>query len=143
MVGGNLAIRIVSPFVPYVILDEDGIISKESYIDLEDMSLHANLSGIDSGKYNILVKPNGYLARVIKNVDLTKNDTDFGEFCPGDFNDDNKVNSQDIGPLSKAFGSISGETYHNKYVDINLDGKVDIFDVASFENCYGKKGEEL
>jgi len=54
-----------------------------------------------------------------------------------DFNGDNQVNFQDLGPFSAAYGSSSGDPDYNPDADFNSDGAVNFQDLGPFSGCYG------
>jgi len=54
-----------------------------------------------------------------------------------DLNGDNAVDWLDIGILSGAYGSTSGDAYYRADCDWDNDGDVDWLDIAPFSGCYG------
>ena len=52
-----------------------------------------------------------------------------------DLTGDNRVDFQDIGPFSGAYGSSSGDLRYNPRADFNHDGMVDGDDLLLFEAC--------
>ena len=95
----------------------------------------------ENGIYSIRIKPDHYLSKAFRNVEIIQGqEYDFGEFYPGDFNNDNKVDVRDIGPLSGSYGCEVEEECYNPATDINRDGIVNIFDIGPFSVSYGRQG---
>ena len=98
---------------------------------------------LPGGTYDITIKPNYYLRKKQNNIAININTyVDFGNFSPGDFNNDNKVNFQDIGQFSACYGKNTTLNPECKKADFNDDGKVNALDIGPFSANYGKTGDE-
>ena len=98
---------------------------------------------IDKGTYNISIKPKYYLAKKLNNLTIEFSSVSFGSSYGGDFNNDNVVNSNDIGPFSGCYGQNVTLNPDCERCDLSGNGKVDSSDIASFSYNYGKDGASL
>ena len=63
----------------------------------------------------------------------------------GDINRDGAIDWSDFMPLMAAYGSVPGDANWNPACDLNKDGKIDVFDIATCARNYGTtilSGEE-
>ncbi len=87
---------------------------------------------------NIRIKPVGYLASKLSNIDTQVNSgtaLTVGNFKAGDFNDDNTINSLDYSILNSHYNQNFSQA------DINKDGIINSFDFAILKNNYNKSGQ--
>jgi hypothetical protein len=57
---------------------------------------------------------------------------------PGDVNGDYKVDLKDVFTVTKAYGSVAGDSRYKSNLDINDEGKVDLKDYYITCKNYGK-----
>ncbi len=113
--------------------------------DSMDSEGHFSFTGIAPGIYDIIVKADGYLAKLIPDFSVTNgtNNLVAGSLIPGDFSGDNYINIIDISLLSPAFGSSIGDPNYNSLIDINCDGVVNVLDISSISSSFGMQGNHL
>ena len=104
--------------------DEVGKIDKE--IDVADLP---------SGKYQVLVKRQGYLAKKVVISWPTTTEAVMGKLSAGDLNDDNIINSLDWSVMSNKWRS------SDVVADINEDGIVNTLDWGFLNKNWGKEGD--
>ncbi len=80
-----------------------------------DENGHFTLGDVTAGTYNILVKVEGYLAKLSAGVvvSLGQNSLNTGAIIAGDVNGSNSINISDISTISASFGSISTDSDYN------------------------------
>ena len=109
------------------------------------MDVNGNFSSPEfpSGSYNLLIKVQGYLARLYPNTEIVSgtNSLDVNSLIPGDLNGDNFVNLLDISVINAAFGSTAGDSNYNPIADLNCDGLVNVLDVSVLNTSFGLAGE--
>ena len=91
----------------------------------------------------IFLKPRYYLGKRYEAGTFSLGTFDFGDFSSryGDFNNDNRVNFQDIGSFSVAYGSSCGESRYKSYIDYDRSCKIDLTDYSALRRNYGKLGD--
>lgn len=93
-----------------------------------------SISGLEVGEYEVLVKPDPYLANRFKNVNVTSGTTDWNwttsTFRVGDFNNDNVINLLDIGMILAIYNqkSVSVNSSNRQY-DVNASNLIDEVDI--------------
>jgi hypothetical protein len=97
---------------------------------------------VPPGIYDVAIKGAKWLQKVI-HVDLSNGDASFPRvtLIPGDINNDNKVNIQDLGLLADAFGRTPGVPGWNENADLNCDNVVNIVDLGLLADGFGKTGD--
>ena len=113
-----------------------GILDSEGYF---------SFLNIESGTYNILIKVDGYLAKLIPGFTVADgtNNLEVGTIIPGDFIGDNNLCFSDISALNAAFGSTIGDSNYNPLTDVNCDGMVNFFDVSIISQYFGMQGDQI
>jgi hypothetical protein len=100
----------------------------------------ANLTNLDPGTYDVLIKGWAHLQKKFEGVVLEagENDIDWSRtvLLAGDIDDNNKINIQDLGVLSRDYRESSSPA------DFNLDGIVNIQDFTHIAINYRKTGDE-
>ncbi|MFL5731589.1 MAG: dockerin type I domain-containing protein [Chloroflexia bacterium] len=102
-----------------------------------------NVASLRPNKYLLWVKSSKYLANRVT-VDLTEGNVfnaDSGLLRAGDANDDNVVNSTDLGILKKTFGKAVGEDNYDDRANFNGDKIVDDTDLAMLKDNFGTSGD--
>ncbi len=118
------------------------------------------LSGIPNGEYDVRVRKSGYLDVIYSNITLsglmekdlhfTGGSKLFGGDAAGFDHDgdpntfsqpDNKVDPDDTGAISFAFGASSGQPRWNAYADIDGDGTVLVNDLFMASRNLGSDGD--
>ena len=102
------------------------------------------ISDILYGLYDIMVKPDYYLRVRKEGVQINASEVsiDFGIAGYGDFNNDNKVNKNDLSVFSDAYNSKCEMQKYRWYVDANSDCKINHNDLTVFSAGYGSEGAE-
>ena len=101
------------------------------------------VSSVDPGNYDVLVKVNGALARIILAYDVGPGDNDLNvpNLKLGDMNGDNIVNIIDLSTLNLSYGLTSAQPLFNTLADLNCDGNVNILDISIFNVSFGMAGD--
>ncbi len=117
-------------------------------VDLPADGSYSNLSlaGLTSGtQYTALIKGPAQLAAsavfTMAPTVTNLNDGQVINLLTGDLNEDNVVNSSDLTIAQKAMSSNSSSSNWNQLVDFNLDGIVNLFDIALIYNNMDKIGD--
>ena len=110
-----------------------------------DGSFAINSSDIIPGTYNILVKVDAGLARLLTNVVLSSgsNNINVPAVILGDLNNNNVVNVTDYSIMNAAFGSVNGDANFNFRADLNCNGAVNITDLSILGLAFGQGGDTL
>lgn len=95
------------------------------------------------GTYNILVKVDGYLAKMYSNQVIAEGGgmLVFSGLHGGDLNNSNSVNLVDISVMNLSMGAAVGEDNYNFLADINCDGWVNLIDVSVLNTTFGMTGD--
>ena len=120
------------------------------------------LKGIPSGEYDIMVRKDGYLDVIRPNERIVSMDYTAMNFTGGNklyggdaagYDDDgiattaslpdNKVDGDDTGAISLAFGSSPGDSLWNIYADIDESGKVGLNDLFMASKNVGTNGDGI
>lgn len=108
-----------------------------------DATGNYTLSGLTAGTYDIRVKADQNLAKVVANVTLSGGTTSLSATLPGgDVNNDNSVDNLDLGILAAAYASSTGEGGFDARADLNGDGSVDNLDLGILANNYAQNGDD-
>ncbi len=110
-----------------------------------DSDGHFAFTDIQSGTYDILIKVDGYLAKLIPDFTVADgtNNLVVEAIIPGDVTGDNNITITDICSLSAVFGSRIGDSNYNPLMDVNCDGVVNIIDVSVFTTVFGMQGDQV
>ena len=100
-------------------------------------------ASFSTGTYSILIKIDGYLAKLYTNQIIQSgiNNVVFSGFINGDINNSNNVNVSDVSSLNAAFGSVVGGSRYNLMADLNRDGLINVVDVSILNSAFGKVGD--
>lgn len=116
-------------------------------VDLSTNGTYDNLSlaGLDIGKeYTAILKgPSQIATSSAFTVAPTVTKLNNGEpilLLTGDVNDDNIINTSDYAVLQSALGAISGSEKWNDNLDFNIDGVINLFDLAFITRNFGRTG---
>ncbi len=107
--------------------DENGVI--ELPVDLQ-------------GAYDVAVKANHWLRRVVSSVNLSGEVNLTVSLINGDVDGDNEVTLFDFGSLVAAFGTMQGDTGWNADADLDGDEEVTLFDFGILVRNFGEIGDE-
>ncbi len=96
-----------------------------------------------SGTYNVLIKVEGYLAKLYPNESINAASIPLSVtgIISGDISGDNAVTLIDISSMSLYFGSVLGDPHYNHLGDFNCDGAINIFDISTLVGSYGLAGD--
>jgi hypothetical protein len=101
------------------------------------------LSDIPPNTYDLAIKGPKWLQTVVSGLSVkgqpVSNVT--ATLRPGDINNDNTVNLDDLGLLADAFDTTPADPDWNANADLNGDGKVDISDLSLLVDSYGTRGD--
>ena len=104
-------------------------------------------SVLPRGDYDLRVKENQSLARVVRNVIVTSPgdakqivSITVAQFRPGDINGDNVVHTADVQSLKNGFGHLSGETEFKDKSDFNQAGIIDVEDFPRMSRILALSG---
>lgn len=105
-----------------------------------------SLAGLTVGStYTALVKGQAQLATAVSfNMSPTETKLNSGSavsLTSGDLNDDNTINSADLGIMKNALGATSNSRNWYEIADINKDGVINIIDYSILYKNMGKSGD--
>lgn len=92
------------------------------------------ISGLETGNYEVLVKPDYYLANRFRSINVTSGQTtwDWGSssFRVGDFNNDNIINLLDVGMILAIYNqkSVTVNSSNRQY-DVDANGVINADDI--------------
>jgi hypothetical protein len=100
------------------------------------------LSSVPIGNYQIAIKGSRWLQKVVA-VNAVTGDVSGvnATLRPGDINNDNTVNIQDLGLLADAFNTTPASPNWNANADLNCDNRVNITDLGLLADNFGKNGD--
>ncbi len=109
---------------------------------LTDSSGNYFVSGIPENDYNVWIKADRWLAKVV-HVDLTTGDQSGVDLTllGGDANGDNSVDNLDLGLLAVSYGMNSTDSDYDPRADFNGDDSVDNLDLGILANNYALSGD--
>lgn len=87
---------------------------------------------------NIRIKGGTFLAKTVPATPGIQNIS----FINGDWDGDNELTLVDYGAVAAAFGTIQGDPAFDAFADFNLDGEINLFDVAIVSGNFGMAGDE-
>ena len=158
--GGYTAkcvVTVVTPVVPGATVtgqvdlpgraDDSGVMITVEGTDISTASTadgHFTLTGVPVGEQTLVFTKELFLVRKLT-VDVPATGTlllpDPVTLKPGDANNDNQVNIQDLTLLATAYRTVSGDDRYNVATDFNADGKVNIQDLTLLASSYRKVGD--
>ena len=96
-----------------------------------------------SGTYNILVTVEGYLTKLISNIEIEEgmNELAINSIILGDLNGSNSVNVTDLSLVGLAFGSTASDANYNYLADFNCNGLINIVDLSLLNVSFGLGGD--
>jgi hypothetical protein len=102
-------------------------------------SATAQITGANSGAYDISVVSPHCLVNVKRNVIVTPNiAVNMGTLLEGNANDDNKINIQDFGVLAATYKKSPGDSGYNAQADFDRNDKINITDFGMLAANYSK-----
>ncbi len=105
------------------------------------------LVGLDiiPGTYDILVKVDGGLAKLLQNVVISSgtNSISVPAIVLGDLNNNNVINVTDYSLLGAAFGSVTGDANFSFRADLNCNGAVNVTDLSILGLGFGQSGDSF
>ena len=130
-------------------LDEAGSVSLFKTVGQTDADGQLTLAvpGIDTGTYELYLKPRGYVRKKLDNTFLSYGQNNAfsleglfnlscnGRGCAGDGNGDNTVNILDFSQLSLDFNTTNARS------DFNGDGRVNVLDYTTLSFGFGAVGD--
>ncbi|NEN23585.1 hypothetical protein G3O08_08735 [Cryomorpha ignava] len=110
-----------------------------------DENGHFTLEEVPAGAYNILVKVEGYLAKLSAGIVVAEGQNSFntGAIIAGDVNGSNSINISDISTISASFGSLSTDDDYNYLADFNCDGIINVVDISVLNLSFGMVGDSV